>query len=172
MWNPHWGLGIRLVFICILLVTMAHECAGGGNLTTASCSEQERLALLKFKRNLKDDHGMLSSWGLGNDCCRWERVGCDDATGRVVSLYLGRKFREDYYLSDRAGLPDEDYNLASIDEDYYLAGDGLNSCLTELVNLKHLDLSGNNFQYNQIPKFIGSLKQLRYLNLSGAGFSG
>ncbi|KAJ0478997.1 putative leucine-rich repeat-containing, plant-type, leucine-rich repeat domain superfamily [Helianthus annuus] len=166
-----WGLGIHLVFICILLVTMAHECAGGGNLTTASCSEQERLALLKFKHSIKDDHGMLSSW-VGDDCCKWERVGCDHATGRVVSLHLRRTFRDDYYLFDRAGLFVEDDNLDSVDEDYYLEGDEVNSCLTELVNLKHLDLSGNDFYRIRIPEFIGSFKHLRYLNLSSVGFSG
>ncbi|MFS8000902.1 putative endo-polygalacturonase [Helianthus anomalus] len=163
MWNTHWGLGIRLVFVCILLVTMAHECAGGGNLTTASCYEQERLALLKFKlHSIKDDHGMLSSWGVSNDCCTWERVGCDDATRRVVSLHLGEKVREDKLL-DRVGL---------LVEDSYLVGGSINSSLTELVSLKHLDMSGNDFQRSRIPKLIGSLKQLRYLNLSGACFRG
>ncbi|KAJ0954590.1 putative non-specific serine/threonine protein kinase [Helianthus annuus] len=160
-----WGLGIHLVFICILLVTMAHECAGGGNLTTASCSEQERLALLKFKHSIKDDHGMLSSW-VGDDCCKWERVGCDHATGRVVSLHLRRTFRDDYYLFDRAGLFVEDDNLDSVDEDYYLEGDEVNSCLTELVNLKHLDLSGNDFYRIRIPEFIGSFKHLRSSKLT------
>ncbi|KAI7747729.1 hypothetical protein M8C21_024745, partial [Ambrosia artemisiifolia] len=174
MGNTYWGLGIRLVFICIFLMTMPYKCVcgGNGNFITTSCSEQERLALLKFKRSIKDDHGMLSSWGVGNDCCRWERVGCDGATGRVVSLHLRRTLREDYYLFDRAGLLVEDYNLASIDESYYLVGNEVNPCLTELVNLKHLDLSGNHFKNSRIPEFIGSLKQLRYLNLSGAGFSG
>ncbi|XP_022002122.1 receptor-like protein EIX2 [Helianthus annuus] len=132
MGNTRWGLGIRLVFmICVFSMTASQKWLGGGNQTAPSCSEKERLALLKFKRSIKDDHGMLSSWGVGNDCCSWERVGCDDATGRVVSLQLRK-----------------------------------------LVNLKHLDLSGNDFQQSQIPEFIGSFRQLRYLNLSDAGFTG
>ncbi|CAL9079828.1 unnamed protein product, partial [Musa textilis] len=35
-----------------------------------------------------------------------------------------------------------------------------------------LDLSGNNFEGNRIPEFLGSFRRLTYLNLSGAGFGG
>ncbi|CAL9137622.1 unnamed protein product, partial [Musa acuminata var. zebrina] len=35
-----------------------------------------------------------------------------------------------------------------------------------------LDLSGNNFEGNRIPEFLGSFGRLTYLNLSGAGFGG
>ncbi|KAJ0856368.1 putative leucine-rich repeat-containing, plant-type, leucine-rich repeat domain superfamily [Helianthus annuus] len=169
-----WGLGIRFIFICIFLVTITHKCVGGGNLTTPACFEQERLALLKFKQSVKDEQGMLSSWGVGNDCCRWERVGCEDATGRVVSLHLRAKYREeeDYDKVVRYYGWLNVYDPFGFIEYYYLVGDGVNSCLTELVNLKHLDLSGNNFQESRIPEFIGSFKQLRYLNLSNTGFSG
>ncbi|XP_021844278.2 receptor-like protein EIX2 isoform X1 [Spinacia oleracea] len=38
--------------------------------------------------------------------------------------------------------------------------------LLELNHLEHLDVSINNFSYSKIPKFMGSMKQLRYLNLS------
>ncbi|KAI7729152.1 LOW QUALITY PROTEIN: hypothetical protein M8C21_028381 [Ambrosia artemisiifolia] len=137
---------------------VSQKYVGGENLTTASCSEHERLALLKFKHSMEEDHGMLSSWGIGNDCCRWERVGCDDATGRVVSLHLRANYRDDYMYVD------------SVDNCFFVA-DEVNSCLTELVSLKHLDLSGN-FFYTRIPEFIGSLKQLEYLNLSNTNFIG
>ncbi|KAL8257922.1 hypothetical protein R6Q59_029963 [Mikania micrantha] len=166
MGNAHWGLGIRLVYICICLVRMTHKCVGGGNLTKASCFEQEQQALLKFKHSIKDDHGVLSSWDLGNDCCTWEGVGCDDATGTVVSLHLRNTGRELYYFDD------QEHAIASAYEEYFLVGDEVNYCLTELVNLKHLDLSGIFFQRSLMPEFIGSFKQLRYLNLSNTGFRG
>uniref|UniRef100_A0A3Q7HGC9 Uncharacterized protein n=1 Tax=Solanum lycopersicum TaxID=4081 RepID=A0A3Q7HGC9_SOLLC len=39
-------------------------------------------------------------------------------------------------------------------------------------HLRYLDLSSNNFGGNQIPKFFGSFRILRYLNLSNSGFDG
>ena len=41
-----------------------------------------------------------------------------------------------------------------------------------LQHLNYLDLSWNYFAGIQMPAFIGSLKILRYLNLSCAGFDG
>ncbi|MFS7959869.1 putative non-specific serine/threonine protein kinase [Helianthus anomalus] len=143
-----WGL-IHLVLLSMFLVATKYTCLGAQN-STRSCHERERLALLQFKDSVKDDFKMLSSW-VGSDCCSWKGVICDAATRSVVSLHL----RGNYY-----------------DGDYFLEGDKVNEYLAELRNLKHLDLSLNNFQGSLIPKFIGSFKQLSYLNLSHAGFSG
>ncbi|KAM0042361.1 putative non-specific serine/threonine protein kinase [Helianthus debilis subsp. tardiflorus] len=149
-----WVFGLHLVFLSMFLVSTKYTCLGAQN-STSSCHERERLALLKFKQSVIDNFEMLSSW-VGIDCCSWKGVRCDGATGRVVSLHL----RGNYY--------EEDY----LKEDYYLEGDKGNSYLAELRHLQHLDLSGNNFYGSQIPKFIGSFKQLSYLNLSNAYFSG
>ncbi|KAM0047118.1 putative leucine-rich repeat-containing, plant-type, leucine-rich repeat domain superfamily [Helianthus debilis subsp. tardiflorus] len=180
MGNTRWGLGlIRLVFmICVFSVTASQKWLGGGNQTApASCSEKERLALLKFKRSIKDAHGMLSSWGLGNDCCSWERVGCDHANGRVVSLQLRRNVKEDYYLIDRQyalGLKDYYYG----DRDYYLEV-SLSRCglsmahlgshhlntSRDLASIRHLDLSENGFR-GQLPGLFLNMTSLAFLDLS------
>ncbi|PWA81759.1 leucine-rich repeat protein [Artemisia annua] len=52
-----------------------------------------------------------------------------------------------------------------------LKGD-LSPSLLGLKQLKHLDLSCNDFGWIQVPEFIGSLGNLRYLNLSSSNFSG
>ncbi|XP_023750749.2 receptor-like protein EIX1 [Lactuca sativa] len=96
---------------------------------------------------------MLSSW-VGEDCFLWERIHCDSLTGTVDSLNL----RGDYYFGGEG--------------DKYLVGKEVNSSLAELRHLKYLDLSWNDLRGSRIPKFIGSFKQLRYLNLSYAGFQG
>ncbi|EXB95298.1 LRR receptor-like serine/threonine-protein kinase FLS2 [Morus notabilis] len=44
--------------------------------------------------------------------------------------------------------------------------------LTKLRSLKHLDLSSNTFKVIPFPKFLGSLENLQYLDISYAGFSG
>ncbi|KAJ0763867.1 putative leucine-rich repeat-containing, plant-type, leucine-rich repeat domain superfamily [Helianthus annuus] len=149
-----WVLGLHLVILSMFFVATKYTSLGAQN-STRSCHERERLALLEFKHSVKDDFEILSSW-VGIDCCSWKGVRCDDATGRVAGLHLrGNYAEEDYYK-----------------EDYYLEGDKVNACLAELRHLKRLDLSGNNFQGSRIPKFIGSFKQLSYLNLSYSRFSG
>ncbi|KAF5794235.1 putative leucine-rich repeat-containing, plant-type, leucine-rich repeat domain superfamily [Helianthus annuus] len=149
-----WVLGFYLVFLSMFLVATKYTCLGAQN-STRSCHERERLALLEFKHSVKDDFEILSSW-VGIDCCSWKGVRCDGVTGRVVGLHLRGDFGDyDYY-----------------EDGYYLEGDKVNPYLAELRHLQHLDLSGNNFYGSQIPKFIGSFKQLSYLNLSYALFSG
>ncbi|XP_052622731.1 receptor-like protein 48 [Lactuca sativa] len=139
------GLGLHLISICLFFIAATYTCCGDGNISVV-CSEKERVALLKFKHSVRDDLEMLSSW-VGNDCCRWGSIQCDTVTGNVESLYLRG-------------------------DEGYLVGNEVNASLAELKHLKHLDLSGNDFQGSRIPKFIGSLKQLIYLNLSNVGFEG
>ncbi|KAL7588781.1 hypothetical protein Lser_V15G37549 [Lactuca serriola] len=140
------GLGFHLIFVCVFLFAATYSCLGVRNVSVI-CSEQERVALLKFKQSVEDPFGMLSSW-VGNECCMWERIQCDGVTGNVQRLHL------------------------KADDYYYIYGNKVSSSLAELRHLKYLDLSQNYFQGSRIPEFIGSLKQLTYLNLSDADFQG
>ncbi|PWA95316.1 leucine-rich repeat protein [Artemisia annua] len=145
-----------LLVLSIYFVANIHTCLSAPNIS-AVCSKQERLALLKFKHSVYDVADMLSSW-VGDDCCQWERVHCDKVTGKVESLHL--RGSEDHIISDEYGFRE------------MLVGNEVSSSLRHLRNLKFLDLSANYFQGSQIPEFIGSFKQLSYLNLSYAHFSG
>ncbi|CAI9779604.1 unnamed protein product [Fraxinus pennsylvanica] len=111
------------------------------------CIERERQALLKFKHDLVDADGVLSSWGSEEDkkeCCKWEGVSCSNGTGHVTSLDL-------VFHSLKAKL---------------------SPSLVDLQHLNYLNLRGNDFGGSKIPRFIGSFKNLRHLNLSGSNFSG
>ncbi|CAK9160943.1 unnamed protein product [Ilex paraguariensis] len=112
------------------------------------CAEKERRALLNFRNGLIDSSGRLSSWSSAaqEDCCRWTGIRCDNITGRVIEL-----------------------SLSSTD----LRGK-INPSLLELEFLSHLDLSFNNFTDSDggIPSFLGSMKSLTYLDLSGCKFHG
>ncbi|KAL2555925.1 disease resistance family protein/LRR family protein [Forsythia ovata] len=113
------------------------------------CLEKEREALLKFKDELIDDDGQLSSWENQKDkeeCCRWSGVLCDNLTNHIIHLDL--------------------HNTSA-----RLEGN-ISVWLLEIQHLKHLDLSGNDFSYSRIPQFIGSLGRLQYLDLSDSSFSG
>ncbi|PIN25576.1 Leucine-rich repeat protein [Handroanthus impetiginosus] len=107
------------------------------------CREGERLALVKFKSQLIDDSGRLSTWGNYRgadddrekvDCCKWDGVFCDNQTNHVVALHLGGP----------TGSPTSPLR----------------------------DLSFNDFNGTQIPDFICSLGKLQYLNLEYSGVSG
>ncbi|KAL1555669.1 receptor-like protein EIX1 [Salvia divinorum] len=107
------------------------------------CIEREREALLSFKNGLIDAFDKLSSW-RSNECCEWDGVECSNTTGHVITLQC---------------------------HDCGLRGE-VRSSLLELHHLIDLDLSRNYFGGIPIPQFIGSMKQLRHLDLNSCKFSG
>ncbi|PQQ02626.1 LRR receptor-like serine/threonine-protein kinase GSO2 [Prunus yedoensis var. nudiflora] len=115
----------------------------------AGCIDIEMKALLKLKQGLTDPSDRLSSW-VGEDCCKWSGVGCNNITGHVNRL-----------------------DLRNVDgaTDHAFGGE-INPSLLVLKDLVYLDLSMNYFEGVQLPSFIGSLEKLKYLNLSGTSFGG
>ncbi|MBA0754451.1 hypothetical protein Gogos_021311 [Gossypium gossypioides] len=123
------------------------------------CIERERKALLKFRKGLKDPSGWLSSW-VGKDCCNWTGINCSNTTGNIFKLDLKTidvcsSFGQSEALNNQTCLSGM-----------------LNPSLLNLKYLSYPDMSGNNFQGIPIPEFIGSLKNLRYLDLCEASFNG
>ncbi|PON88384.1 Leucine-rich repeat domain containing protein [Trema orientale] len=88
----------------------------------------------------------METWRAGTDCCFWEGVMCDVATGHVVSLDLSNS-RLQGPLSH-------------------------NSSLFRLLQLQQLNLAFNNFSLSLIPTGFGQLSRLTHLNLSSSMFSG
>jgi Leucine-rich repeat (LRR) protein len=109
---------------------------------TFGCIEREREALLKFKEDLIDHFGLLSTWGSEEekrDCCKWRGVGCNNRTGHVTHLDLSSN-----------GLTGTFSNQ-----------------LWNLSKLQYLDLSYNYAINFTSIDFISNLFSLEYLNLSG-----
>ncbi|KAM7486963.1 hypothetical protein LguiA_002972 [Lonicera macranthoides] len=142
-----------VAFTCLLFSS-----GGAGDNTAVKlirCKENERQALLNFKKEIvEDEFGLLSSWGSQEeDCCKWRGIRCSNTTAHVILL-------------DLHGWYDEaTYNW------FHLSGK-VSPSLLELNQLKYLDLSYNHFHSIPIPEFIGSLSQLQYLNLSFNYFGG
>ncbi|XP_040259173.1 receptor-like protein EIX2 [Aegilops tauschii subsp. strangulata] len=135
-----------------------HQHAHGGG-----CNPDERAALLSFKEGITSNNtNLLASW-KGQDCCRWRGVSCCNQTGHVIKLHL----RNPNVTLDAYGY---DHACASASA---LFGE-ISPSLLSLKHLKHLDLSMNCLlgPNSQIPHLLGSMGNLRYLNLSGIPFTG
>jgi Leucine-rich repeat (LRR) protein len=139
------------------------------------CSEMETKSLLSFKEGLTDSSGRLSSW-VGEDCCNWTGVGCDNSTGHVVKLDLRNSLPviELEFMEGANSITEyEDYLDEKVKAyEKSCLGGKISPSLLNLNHLSYLDLSLNNFRGNTIPKFLGSLESLMYLNLSFSFFSG
>ncbi|TVU49569.1 hypothetical protein EJB05_00882, partial [Eragrostis curvula] len=126
-----------------------------------SCIPAEREALLSFKKGITGDPiDRLTSWH-GQDCCRWRGIRCSNKTGHILKLNL------------RNQNPDINF-IGGCDDDANALFGEISHSLLSLEQLEFMDLSMNCFtgHTGTIPLFLGSMKKLRYLNLSGIPFSG
>ncbi|XP_052722647.1 probable LRR receptor-like serine/threonine-protein kinase At3g47570 [Vigna angularis] len=143
---------LKLFYVLMLLLLPAAGSILGFNTTAQiKCIDRERQALLNFKHGLIDFFDMLSTWrddDNSRDCCKWKGIQCDHQTGHVTILRL--RGSDTQYL--RGAL-----NITS---------------LFPLQSIQHLDLSYNEFIESPIPQLMGSLTNLRYLNLSYSSFGG
>ena len=148
---------LNLNFILVFLLFSLFGSSPLGIFKPSSCSEDqsrakikciytEREALLSFKKGVTDHSGRLSSW-VGEDCCQWRGVECNNQSGRVTKLNLSFK---------------KEVNSCSFGEK--------SSSLIHLKYLNYLDLSWNNIDQVQIPKVFGMLENLMHLSLSYASF--
>uniref|UniRef100_A0A2N9IK76 Leucine-rich repeat-containing N-terminal plant-type domain-containing protein n=1 Tax=Fagus sylvatica TaxID=28930 RepID=A0A2N9IK76_FAGSY len=138
------------IFTLLVHLKLALGFISGAREGNIWCIERERQALLEFKKGLIDDYNRLSSWGSEDakkNCCNWEGVHCSYQTGHVVKL-----------------------NLQAW-KNPTLRGK-ISPSLIELQHLSYLDLSGNDFNQSQFPKFISSLSDLQFLGLYDANLFG
>ncbi|KHN11853.1 receptor-like protein 7 [Glycine soja] len=106
----------------------------------------QQFLLLNTKHNLIfniSKSQKLVHWNESGDCCQWNGVACNK--GRVIGLDLSEEF---------------------------ISGGLDNSSLFNLQYLQSLNLAHNDIHSSMIPSKFGLLKNLRYLNLSNAGFQG
>ncbi|CAL4983519.1 unnamed protein product [Urochloa decumbens] len=120
---------------------------------SSSCITHERDALLAFKHGSTNDTiDLLISWQPRQDCCRWAGITCSNQTGHhVVKLDLnGAQFSSPPLVGQ------------------------ICPSLLSLRYLEYLDLSTNSLEgpNGSVPEFLGSMKNLRYLDLSYIPFSG
>ncbi|XP_062198226.1 receptor-like protein EIX2 [Phragmites australis] len=140
-------------FLLLVVIVAAASSSFTGVHAGAACAPKERDALLAFKQGITSDPGgLLASWQPEDehDCCQWEGVQCSNLTGHVLELHLSSGDLTS------GGLTGE-----------------ISHSLLSLQHLEYVDVSFNNLQgpTGQVPEFLGSFKNLRYLNLSSIPFS-
>ncbi|KAL4312627.1 hypothetical protein GQ457_01G003810 [Hibiscus cannabinus] len=122
---------------------------------TPLCAPDDASALIQFKNVMSITDKYLcdgtarpktNSWNESTNCCTWEGVTCDNATGRVIGLDLS--------CSMLVGSLPPDTRLFS------------------LQGLEWLDLSHNNFNLSSIPFGFSKLVSLTHLDLSDSSLSG
>ncbi|KAM1209810.1 hypothetical protein ACFX2J_015298 [Malus domestica] len=168
---------LKKLFRALIVVFTLLQCAVNPSLSlgfknissegVVRCFEREREALLAFKHGLVDPYNLLSSWGREEhkqDCCKWVGVHCSNRTNHVTQLHLGWYPLSVSYSHQQKGDPQF--------INYFLQGKKMSPKLIELQRLKYLDLSWINFNGTRLPYFIGSLFNLRHLDLSSASFGG
>lgn len=143
------GIGGKVQLLCFVIEMLSCCVVITCIFTSVSCEvsflNQEKQSLLDFKSGFHNPSERLASWNVSVHCCQWDGVSCDSQTVDVVALDL-------HHCS--------------------LSGVLRHATLFNSTALEHLDVSFNNFTGLPIPTKIGLLKNLKYLNLSTAGFVG
>lgn len=114
---------------------------------TGLCLGDQQSRLLQLKNNLIFNHTKsqkLVHWNQSDDCCEWYGVTCNNK-GLVITIDLSNEF-----ISGQVEIE---------------------SSLLNFRYLESLNLAYNEF-HSEIPSEFQKLDNLRYLNLSNAGFEG
>ncbi|XXG72722.1 hypothetical protein AAC387_Pa07g1757 [Persea americana] len=151
-----------LAFLLQLLLLSQTSCSfafiNSNNGSSLNCLHHEKIALLQLKHGFLIERGnynsssKLDSWNPTIDCCSWEGVSCDKATGHVIGLDLSGSNGGDLKRSWIRGRID--------------------SSLFQLHSLQKLNLAWNSFYPHPIPSELGQLTNLTHLNLSESIFTG
>nr|XP_043616998.1 receptor-like protein EIX1 [Erigeron canadensis] len=155
------------LWLFLFVSSLSTFCLCNHNSDPVLCIPTERLALIQLKNDLIDRSNRLSSW-LGKDCCSWSGVVCDNSTGHVHEIHL--RGPDDGISGHCHGSYDTENEL--LEASKQMLGGTISPALINLTQLRYLDLSCNDFNLTSIPSFIGSFKNLTYLNISSSQFGG
>ncbi|KAK2377396.1 receptor protein EIX2 [Trifolium repens] len=137
---------LKLIFVMLQFYLLFSYYSGAvADAKHVGCIEKERHALLELKASMVlGDSYLLPTWDSKSyGCCSWEGIVCSNQTDHVEMLDLNG-----YQFGPFIGE--------------------INASLMELQHLKYLNLSLNSWSYGIFPEFIGSLSNLRFLDVQSS----
>uniref|UniRef100_A0A7N2LMC6 Leucine-rich repeat-containing N-terminal plant-type domain-containing protein n=1 Tax=Quercus lobata TaxID=97700 RepID=A0A7N2LMC6_QUELO len=142
------------------------------NNLTVKCFQSEREALVSFKAGVIDVPGKLSSW-VGEDCCQWKGVECDNKSGHVTKLNLSnpaeRRRHYEYDGSDNISPIPSLCPLDTTDTTVCQGNGAITSFPTDVKTSVKASFSGdvNASLSGEISPYLGNLSSLTHLDLEG-----
>ncbi|KAI5083517.1 hypothetical protein GOP47_0003260 [Adiantum capillus-veneris] len=153
---------ILLIWPALLFILAVADCACALTL--------EGQLLLRFKSLiLVDPLGILNNWNsFDADPCRWNGVGCDNAsTPAVVTLSLPRAQLQGSLAADLGGLT----HLRHLNLHHNHLSGPIPAAIFNATQLQSLFLFSNNLS-GSLPSLLNRLSALQSLDLSHNSFSG
>lgn len=157
----------HLHVLTLLLISSSIHASSANTTIVVPCLPDQASALLHLKRSFT--HANLPSWRDGEDCCHWEGVACDTASGTIISLNLSvidaTIRRVDPALLNLTSLKSLSLSTTRISE-------GLSS-LSKLPSLSSLELHGLSSWDPVGPELssVGDIRLLTSLRLEDYDFS-
>eukprot|EP00250_Pteridium_aquilinum_P020736 c24925_g2_i1 orf=39-1349(-) len=137
---------------------------------TPVCSAQDRQALLQFKASISSDpNKVLAGWTVSHhNCCDWNGVTCDGATGRVVRVKLYNQNLKGKLSPGLAAL--SSLQVLNLGNNYFSGS--LPSSFGNFSRLQRLCISVNPSLSGPIPESFGQLTSLQLMDLRSNSLSG
>ncbi|MCO5561220.1 hypothetical protein L7F22_014841 [Adiantum nelumboides] len=137
---------------------------------TPVCSAQDRLALLAFKASISSDpKHALAHWQASiRNCCSWNGVTCDGATGRVVRVKLYNQNLKGTLSPQLSGL--SSLQVLHLDNNDFFGS--IPSSFGNFGKLQRLCLSVNPSLSGPIPESFDQLRSLQLMDLRSNSLSG
>ncbi|XBH60723.1 hypothetical protein VPH35_115275 [Triticum aestivum] len=158
---------LHILTLLLICSCSMHASANTTTTVTVPCLPDQASALLHLKHSFT--HANLPSWRDGEDCCRWEGVACDAASGRVISLNLS-SIDAAIRRVDPALLNLTSLKILSLSTTRISVG---LSSLSKLPSLSSLELHGSSSWNPAGPELssVGDIRQLTSLRLEGYDLS-